>query len=93
MHDNCPPECSVVAADSLRLAVGALDAFSACAGAANVAGRISVVVELCEAVDRALDSLVVRMAAEAAEEGWTSGHMREAAPAYHARLQRALALA
>jgi hypothetical protein len=93
VHDNCPPECSAVAADSLRLAVNALDAFSVRAGAASMAGRISVVVELCEAVDRALDSLVVRMAAEAAEEGWTSGRMRETAPAYHARLQRALALA
>jgi hypothetical protein len=93
VHDICPPDSSAVAADSLRTAVSALDGFSVRAGAANVAGRISVVVELCEAVDRALDSLVVRMAAEAAEEGWTSGHMREAAPAYHARLQRALALA
>ncbi|GAA1933248.1 hypothetical protein [Kitasatospora viridis] len=90
MHDNCLPESSAVAADSLRLAVSALAEFPSRAGAENVAGRISVVAALCDEVDRVMDSLVVRTAAEAAEEGWTSGRMRETAPSYHARLQRAL---
>ncbi|MFE9423249.1 hypothetical protein ACFYNO_09810 [Kitasatospora sp. NPDC006697] len=93
MHDNCQPESSAVAADSLRLAVNALAEFPVRAGAENVAGRISVVAALCEEVERAMDSLIVRTAAEAAEEGWTTGRMRETAPGYHARLQRALASA
>ncbi|MGF1429322.1 hypothetical protein [Kitasatospora sp. LaBMicrA B282] len=56
-----------------------------------MAGRIAAVADLCRAVDTALDVLVVRVAAEAAEEGWTTDLMREASAGYHARLQQALA--
>ncbi|MFE0463407.1 hypothetical protein ACFW1A_29565 [Kitasatospora sp. NPDC058965] len=91
MHDNCQPANSAAAADRLRLAVNALAEFPVRAGGENVAGRIGAVADLCRAVDRAMDSLVVRTAAEAAEEGWTTGRMREASADYHARLQRALA--
>ncbi|WP_329570861.1 hypothetical protein [Kitasatospora sp. NBC_01266] len=55
-----------------------------------MAGRIAATAELCRAVDKALDALVVRIAAEAAEEGWTSGRMRDTSADYHDRLQQAL---
>lgn len=55
-----------------------------------MAGRPAAVAELCQAVDGALDALV-RTAAEAAEEGWSTGRRRDTHSGYHARLQRALA--
>ncbi len=95
VHENCQPESSATAADGLQLAVDALAEFPVRAGAAGlgVAGRLAAVAELCHAVDGALDALVVRTAAEAAEEGWTTGEMRETHSGYHARLQRALSAA
>ncbi|MCX4744877.1 hypothetical protein OG455_04965 [Kitasatospora sp. NBC_01287] len=91
MHDNCQPESSAAAADGVQLAVNALAEFPVRGGAGNMVGRIAAVAELCRAVDKAMDALVVRVAAEAAEEGWTTGRMREANAGYHQRLQQALA--
>ncbi|GAB2694721.1 hypothetical protein [Kitasatospora kifunensis] len=91
MHDNCQPESSAAAADGVQLAVNALAEFPVKGGAGNMAGRITAAADLCRAVDKALDALVVRIAAEAAEEGWTTGRMRDASAGYHARLEQALA--
>ncbi|PYC76395.1 hypothetical protein C7C46_22410 [Streptomyces tateyamensis] len=91
MHDNCQPASSAAAADRLRLAVNALAEFPSRAGSENVAGRTGAVAQLCRAVGTAMDSLVVRTAAGAAEEGRTTGRMRAAGADHHARLQRALA--
>ncbi|MFF7636753.1 hypothetical protein ACFZB9_26925 [Kitasatospora sp. NPDC008050] len=91
MHDNCQPENSAAAADGVQLAVNALAEFPVKGGAGNMAGRIAAAADLCRAVDKALDTLVVRIAAEAAEEGWTAGRMRAANAGYHARLEQALA--
>lgn len=90
MHDNCQPESSAAAADGVQLAVNALAEFPVRGGTGNMAGRIAATAELCRAVDKALDALVVRIAAEAAEEGWTSGRMRDTSADYHDRLQQAL---
>ncbi|MFB7668504.1 hypothetical protein ACFC1R_32050 [Kitasatospora sp. NPDC056138] len=59
-------------------------------GSGGVPERFAAVAELCRTVDGALDALVVRTAAEAAEEGWTAGEMAAEHSAYHARLERAL---
>ncbi|GAA1068932.1 hypothetical protein GCM10009665_74590 [Kitasatospora nipponensis] len=91
MHDNCRPETTAATADGLQLAVNALAEFPVRAGAGNMTGRLAAVADLCRAVDGALDALVVRTAAEAAEEGWTTEGMLAADAGYHARLQRALA--
>ncbi|MFF7588771.1 hypothetical protein ACFZCK_14920 [Kitasatospora purpeofusca] len=78
--------------DELRLAVDSLAAFPAggAAGGSDVPERLAAVAELCRAVDGVLDSLVVRAAAEAAEEGWTAARMASEHAVYYARLQRAL---
>ncbi|MDH6126481.1 hypothetical protein [Kitasatospora sp. GP82] len=91
MH-NCRPEIGAVSPDGLQFAVDALTAFPTRTrtGSTGVPERLAAVAELCQAVDGALDALVVRTAAEAAEEGWTSGQMAAEHSAYHARLRRAL---
>ncbi|CAN3979092.1 hypothetical protein [Kitasatospora purpeofusca] len=78
--------------DELRLAVDSLAAFPAggTVGGSDVPERLAAVAELCRAVDGVLDSLVVRAAAEAAEEGWTAARMASEHAVYYARLQRAL---
>ncbi|MGK4578808.1 hypothetical protein [Kitasatospora sp. HPMI-4] len=72
-----------------------MDALTAFPGRSRAAGggvreRFAAVAELCRTVDGALDALVVRTAAEAAEEGWTAGEMAAEHSGYHARLRRAL---
>ncbi|MER6303739.1 hypothetical protein ABT247_29865 [Kitasatospora sp. NPDC001539] len=88
---NSPAEKRSDAIDDLQLAVDSLAAFpSGKAGAADVTERLAAVAELCRSVDAVLDSLVVRAAAEAAEEGWTAARMAAEHSGYYARLQRAL---
>lgn len=89
---NCVSEQQSPAVDDLRLAVDSLAAFPAhgAAGGADVTERLAAVAQLCRSVDAVLDSLVVRTAAEAAEEGWTAARMASEQSAYYARLQRAL---
>ncbi|MGE7439628.1 MULTISPECIES: hypothetical protein [Kitasatospora] len=91
MH-KCRPGLGSTAPDGLQFAVDALAAFPARfkAGSGGVPERFAAVAELCRTVDGALDALVVRTAAEAAEEGWTAGEMAAEHSAYHARLRRAL---
>ncbi|MFI9273016.1 hypothetical protein ACIGXM_20145 [Kitasatospora sp. NPDC052896] len=55
-----------------------------------MADRLAAVADLCQAVDGAPDALVVRTAAEAAEEGWSTERIQGAHPGHHARPQRAL---
>ncbi|MFF3003338.1 hypothetical protein ACFVTF_11065 [Kitasatospora sp. NPDC057940] len=91
MPDNMPEKMPDTV-DDLQLAAESLAAFPARGAAvgADVTERLAAVAELCRSVDAVLDSLVVQVAAEAAEEGWTAARMAAEQSGYYARLRRAL---